>query len=84
MMIGCTLIIWGGLDEKMANKGYKYAVGSVAACVQGWFLYTPNPFKDTFGGVYHLDAYSNSIINSLSFTPLEEYSMSIYGHYGNL
>ncbi|MDO4343715.1 MAG: hypothetical protein Q4C50_02815 [Eubacteriales bacterium] len=34
------------------------------------------------GTIYHIDAYTNSIINTLYFAPHELYSASIYGHYG--
>lgn len=69
-------------DEKQINTFFR---GSIAACVsfiQGCFLYTPNPFKDNLGGIYHIDAYTNSIMNAVAFSPYEMYSSSIYGHHG--
>ena len=57
-------------------------LGIVVAFIQGWFLYTPNPFADDLGGIGHIDAYTNSIINAMSYTPFEMYSNSIYGHHG--
>lgn len=52
------------------------------AFIQGWFIYTPNPFLDDLGFIYNIDAYTNSIINTLAYTPFEMYSSSTYGHYG--
>jgi len=52
--------------------------------LQGWFLYAPNPFLDDMGSITHIDAYTNSIINAIAFTPYEMYSSSIYGHHGLL
>ncbi len=62
----------------------RVAVSTLVVFLQMWFLYTPNFFRDTLGCLYHIDAYTNSIINSLNYAPLEQYSCSIYGHYGIL
>lgn len=68
------------------GKGRKtrVAVSILVVFLQMWFLYTPNFFRDTLGALFHIDAYTNSIINTLNYAPLEQYSCSIYGHYGIL
>lgn len=48
-----------------------------AACT-----YAPNPFSDGSGGMHHIHAYINSIVNVANLQPYDQYMMSIYGHYG--
>ena len=48
-----------------------------AACT-----YAPNPFSDGSGGMHHIHAYINSIVNVADLQPYDQYMMSIYGHYG--
>jgi hypothetical protein len=66
------------------NKWIRIVFSLLIISLQTWFLYAPNFFKDSLGGLYHMDAYTNSIINALNFSSFEQYSMSIYGHYGIL
>lgn len=44
--------------------------------------YAPNPFADHGAGLYHIDAYVTSIINTAHMRGFDEYNTSIYGHYG--
>lgn len=44
--------------------------------------YAPSPFQDSCGGMPHIHAYTNSIINVANLKPYDQYMMSIYGHYG--
>ena len=64
------------------NSRFRILFAVLLALVQGWFLYTADPFLDNGGGIFHIDAYTNSIINAVSLAPYEMYSNSIYGHYG--
>ena len=50
--------------------------------VAGYTSYAPNPFSDNGGGIYHLDAYTTSIINLNQLVPYSKEVNSIYGHYG--
>lgn len=77
---GIVLVCAG--SNKLQNIRFRCMFSAFVAAIQGWFMYAPNFFRDTSGGLYHMDAYTNSIINSLSLMPHEQYSMSIYGHYG--
>lgn len=54
------------------------------ALIQAWLLCDFNPYVDALGGVFHIDAYVNSIMNVLGHEPMDVYSASIYGHYGLL
>lgn len=64
------------------NNLRRGALALLIAFIQGWFMYAPNPFLDDMGFIYHIDAYTNSILNTLVLEPFEMYSSSIYGHHG--
>lgn len=64
------------------NAYWRCVFAFLTAFVQGWFLYAPNPFLDNFGSITHIDAYTNSILNTVANAPFEMYSSSIYGHHG--
>lgn len=66
---------------KGRKKWLKIAFAGLTVLIQIWFMYAPNCFKDNNGGLYHIDAYTNSIINALSNTAHEQHTMAIYGHY---
>lgn len=72
--------------RKVSGRGCLLRCGFsiLIAFIQGWFLYAPNPFGDDLGGIYDIDAYTNSIINTLAYAPFEMYSSSTYGHHGLL
>ncbi len=44
--------------------------------------YAPNIYADISGGVHHIDAYINSIINVMYHVPYSDRAQSVYGHYG--
>ena len=58
------------------------AVG--VAFLQCLLIYSPNVYNDGFGSMYHMHAYTNSIINVLQGIPYSDYNISIYGHYALL
>ncbi len=73
------------LVVKNKRNSIRFVVAFALAFIQAVFLWTPNPFKDDFqASLFHMDAYTNSIINTYYSTPYEYYSSSIYGHYGLL
>ena len=78
-----TFIIWRCIRIPIKdNMGYRRIITMFVSLLQAWFLFTPNPFRDNVGGLYHIDAYTNQIINVLNLMPYEQYSMGVYGHYG--
>lgn len=78
----CGMIFMGVRRFREQNKYCRGLLSALIAFVQGWFLYTPNPFLDNLGSITHIDAYTNSILNTVAYAPLEMYSSSIYGHHG--
>ena len=66
------------------NNLWRWGLMILIAFIQGWFMCALNPFLDDTGRMYHIDAYTNSIINTLAYEPFEMYSSSIYGHHGLL
>ncbi len=66
------------------SKTVRWLVIVINAFLQGLIIYTPNFYEDTYGQVYHIDAYCNSIINCLRGVPYDETTFSVYGHYGIL
>lgn len=78
-VVGISLI---SRKQEKRNTLLRISVGTIFVSIQTMLLYAPNILKDTFGGVYHADAYINSIVNVLNGTPYEYWTTSIYGHYG--
>lgn len=69
------------MEKRFSSKGLRIIISGSIALAQAVFLYSPNFIKDTWG-IYHIDAYTNSIINALRFEPYSIENISIYGHYG--
>lgn len=67
-------------DKFSKMKRLLFAI-PVIAC-QTLFLYQPNIFLQQFGGLYHIDAYTNTIINVVQLAPYSDLNRCIYGHYG--
>lgn len=83
IMTICTVISFFLIKKSHAgSREIKILFSGLSAFIQAWFTYAPNFFKDNSGGLFHMDAYTNSIINALNLSSFEQYSASIYGHYG--
>ena len=54
----------------------------ILAALNGIALYCPNIFNDRGGGVPHIHAVTNSIINVAKLQPYDVHNVSIYGHFG--
>lgn len=64
------------------SKAFRIAI-SIPIIITGAFLsFIPNVFGDNDGGLHHLHAFDNSIINICNFVPYSDVNRSIYGHYG--
>lgn len=60
-------------------------LGLFVAGLCATLVYAPNPYLDDEGrGLYHIHAYTNSIINIARLKPFNRYNLSIYGHYALL
>lgn len=82
MIIPCILFSFSAIRSSAKKSTLRrYLLFVTIAFLQGMFLCSPNPFLDD---IYHIDAYTTSIINTLAGAPFEAYSSSIYGHYGLL
>ena len=75
---GNTII---NLDLSKKNTRLRVAIAAVIIIAQVSLLYAPNVFLDKAGGIHHVHAYTNSIVNILSNQPFDESNHSIYGHY---
>lgn len=64
------------------TKGIDVIFCLLALIVIAVISYQPAIFNDQFATIYHVHAYTNSIINVLHGAPFGENSFSIYGHYG--
>ena len=83
LLIGMVIIYaMAGCDSKSRNKKIRWVMAVMAVTIQVALLYAPNVFSDPWPGrLYHIHAYVNSIINTLSSQPFDETNSSIYGHY---
>ncbi len=59
----------------------RYLFSLILAFVGGTFAYAPNPFQNGIWGVYHIHAYTNSIVHIANLEPYDDIVKSIYGHY---
>lgn len=64
------------------NKKIKSLFVFLLAIIGGSFSYAPNIYKNEMWGIYHIHAYTNSIVNVANFFPYSDAATSIYGHYG--
>ena len=86
-MITCALFVHFVLFSRNSNCSRTYiriTFGIIVALLCSFLAYAPNPFFDKGGGLYHIHAYTNSIINIARFKPYDQYNLSIYGHYALL
>ena len=63
------------------NKIMRIVVSILLAGLQGCVLFAPNIIHDRGGTIYHIHAYTNSILNAADFVPFDKANISIYGHY---
>ena len=59
-----------------------YIIMMVMVAFQGAVLYAPNFVYDHNGTMFHIHAYTNSIMNAINNIPYGIYNKCIYGHYG--
>ena len=70
------------IKEKTRTKQLRLMISLAVACVCALLSFAPNVYKNNKWGIYHVDAYINSIINVAHFIPYNTSTTSIYGHYG--
>ena len=63
------------------NKILRIVVSVLLAGLQGCVLFAPNIIHDEGGTLYHIHAYTNSILNAADFVSFDKANISIYGHY---
>lgn len=68
-------------DSNTVGRIFRAGLIIIIAMIVILQTFSPNPFADLKGGVYHLDAYANSILNATKFIPYSYEVNSIYGHY---
>lgn len=84
LLLPCAVLVyWTIRRVSGSSKLWRFFLAGLVAFVQALLLWLPNPFLGDPGLVlYHVDAYTNSIFNTLACAPFELYSSSIYGHHG--
>ena len=82
LLLTFIFLIYIVLKNVSLNSRKKILLIYVMAILMSILLFTPNPFLDGFGGIYHIHAYENSIYNVLQGQPYYLENTSIYGHYG--
>ena len=69
-------------ENTAANLKLRFSAAVLMAAVNAAALYAPNMFADRGGGVPHIHAVTNTIINVAKLQPYDAHNVSIYGHYG--
>ncbi|MBQ4284699.1 MAG: hypothetical protein IJB96_12335 [Lachnospira sp.] len=66
---------------KVSTNARVYGLGAVLALLLAVAIFTPNTYKN-YHGLYHTNAYFNSIYNYMQGVPRTELNGSVYGFYG--
>lgn len=84
LLLPCVVLAyWTIRRVSSSSKMWRFLLAGFVAFVQALLLWAPNPILGDPGLVlFHVDAYTNSIFNTLACAPFELYSSSIYGHHG--
>lgn len=64
------------------NIPFRFGLAGIFAAINAIATFCPNIFNDLGGGVPHIHAVLNSIVNVAHFRPYDELNCSIYGHFG--
>ena len=70
--------------DTVRNRPFRVTTALIWAVLNGIAVYCPNIFQDQGGGLIHIHAVTNSIVNVARLQPYSAYNCSIYGHYGLL
>ena len=79
---GMLFLVLSRDGETKKNPRFRVGLALIFAVLNGIATYCPNIFKDNGGGVPHIHAVLNSIVNVAHFRPYDELNCSIYGHFG--
>ncbi|MCR5798891.1 MAG: hypothetical protein K6G69_02355 [Lachnospiraceae bacterium] len=83
-MLVAILLIGSFTKKKITvSTKIKWLYSIAAAFLGAIFVYAPNLYKN--GGawkLWHVHAYTNSIVNIMNLHPYDDSTASIYGHYG--
>lgn len=84
-MVGIGVVVIEKSDFTiMKDIKNRVVFGAILSIATAICQYCPNAFYDGLGGLYHYDAYVNSIFNVLHGNAYSDINLSIYGHYGIL
>lgn len=84
LLAALTYFAFNQIKDFKLNKFSRVLICLIVSAIMGISQYCPNPFEDTFGEIYHFDAYTNSIFNIMELNAYNDVNASIYGHYGLL
>lgn len=84
LLLPCVVLVYRTIRRVSgSSKQWRFLLAGFVAFVQALLLWAPNPILGDPGLIlFHVDAYTNSIFNTLACAPFELYSSSIYGHHG--
>lgn len=83
VLIICATVLAQLISKEMMHNAHIVFWGCILLLIIVFFVsYQPAVFNDQFGTIYHVHAYTNSIVNVLRGEPFSESFFSIYGHYG--
>ena len=68
--------------EEKQNRSFRIGLGLMFSLLNAVATWCPNIFSDTGGGVIHIHAVFNSIVNVARLQPYSQTNCSIYGHFG--
>ena len=86
MAVGIAAILFLTLrrDGRAPYMPYRLGLLVIFAFLNGGYLYCSNYFLDDGGGVIHIHAVTNTIVNVAQGAPFSNLNCSIYGHFALL
>ncbi len=82
LIAGILFLVLARDGETRKNRRFRVGLAGIFALLNAIATFCPNIFKDNGGGVPHIHAVLNSIVNVAHFRPYDELNCSIYGHFG--
>ena len=80
-IIAAILFFTLSRDMSKQNRPFRIGIGFLFALLNAIALWCPDFFRDGGGGVPHVHAVLNSMVNAAHFRPFDQLNCSIYGHY---
>lgn len=82
VIVACILVGCLVRSVNECPKGFRKITAIFFSLLGGLFSFAPNIYQNDMWGLWHIHAYTNSIVNTMFLQPYSDVNCSIYGHYG--